>query len=148
MYTGLIHLMLPHAKIIDIRRKPMAAGFALFKVNFGRSVNHSYDQRDIARYYRAYADLMAHFDGVLPGRVHHMQYETLVAHTEDEIRRLLAYCGLPFEEGCLRYWETERAVQTPSSEQVRQPIYKGSVDVWTHYAEWLGPMREAFGDLV
>lgn len=148
MYTGLIHLMLPHAKIIDIRRKPMAAGFALFKMNFGRGVNHSYDQRDIARYYRAYADLMAHFDGVLPGRVHHMQYETLVEHTEDEIRRLLAYCGLPFEEGCLRYWETERAVQTPSSEQVRQPIYKGSVDVWTHYAEWLGPMREAFGDLV
>jgi hypothetical protein len=91
---------------------------------------------------------MAHFDGVLPGRVHHIQYETLVAHTEVEICRLLAYCGLPFEEGCLRYWETERAMQTPSSQQVRQPIYRGSVDVWNHCAEWLGPMRKAFGDLV
>jgi glycosyltransferase involved in cell wall biosynthesis/tetratricopeptide (TPR) repeat protein len=147
MYTGLIHLMLPNAKIIDIRRDPMAAGFALFKMNFGRGVDHSYDQRDIARYYRAYADLMAHFNAVLPGRVHHLRYESLVENTEAEIRRLLAYAGLPFEPGCLRYWETERAVQTPSSEQVRQPIYKGSVDVWTHYAEWLGPMREAFGEL-
>ncbi len=146
MYTGLIHLMLPNAKIIDIRRQPMAAGFALFKMNFGKGVDHSYDQRDIARYYRAYADLMAHFDTVMPGRVHHIQYETLVAHTEAEIRRLLDYCRLPFEESCLRYWETERAVQTPSSEQVRQPIYKGAVDVWTHYAPWLEPMREAFGD--
>ena len=148
MHTGLIHLMLPNAKIIDIRRQPMAAGFALFKMNFGRGVDHSYDQRDIARYYRAYADLMAHLDAVLPGRVHHLQYEDLVENTEDEIRRLLAYCDLPFEARCLRYWETERAVQTPSSEQVRQPIYKGSVDVWTHYAEWLGPLREALGDLV
>lgn len=147
MYTGLIHLMLPNAKIIDIRRQPMAAGFALFKMNFGRGVDHSYNQKDIARYYRAYADLMAHFDTVLPGRVHRIQYENLVENTEAEIRRLVAYCGLPFEPSCLRYWETERAVQTPSSEQVRQPIYKGSVDVWTHYAEWLGPMREAFGEL-
>jgi len=148
MYTGLIHLLLPNAKIIDIRRKPMAAGFALFKMNFGQGVGHSYDQEDIARYYRAYADLMAHFDAVLPGRVHHIQYETLVENTEGEIRRLIDYCGLPFEEGCLRYWETERAIQTPSSEQVRQPIFKGAVDQWTHYAEWLGPMRAAFGDLI
>jgi tetratricopeptide (TPR) repeat protein len=145
MYTGLIHLMLPNAKIIDIRCQPMAAGFALFKMNFGRGVDHSYDQRDIARYYRAYADLMAHFDAVLPGRVHHMRYESLVEHTEAEIRRLVHYCALPFESACLRYWETERAVQTPSSEQVRQPIYKGSVNLWTHYAEGLRPMREAFG---
>lgn len=148
MYTGLIHLMLPNAKIIDIRRRPMAAGFALFKMNFGRGVDHSYDQRDIARYYRAYADLMSHFDAVLPGRVHRIQYETLVEHTEAEIRRLLDHCRLPFEARCLRYWETGRAVQTPSSEQVRQPIYKESVDVWAHYAEWLEPMREAFGELV
>lgn len=148
MYTGLIHLFMPKAKIIDIRRKPMAAGFALFKMNFGQGVNHSYAQEDIARYYRAYADLMTHFDEVLPGRVHHIQYETLVEDTEAEIRRLIDYCGLPFEEGCLRYWETERAIQTPSSEQVRQPIFKGAVDQWTHYAEWLSPMRAAFGDLI
>ena len=148
MYTGLIHLILPNAKIIDIRRKPMAAGFGLFKMNFGDGVGHSYDQQDIARYYRAYADLMAHFDAVLPGRVHHIQYETLVDDTEAEIRRLIDYCGLPFEEGCLRYWETERAIQTPSSEQVRQPIFKAAVDQWTHYAEWLEPMRAAFGELI
>lgn len=147
MYTGLIHLILPKAKIIDIRRKPMAAGFALFKMNFGKGVDYSYDQEDIARYYRAYADLMAHFDAVLPGRVHHIQYETLVENTEAEIRRLIDYCGLPFEEGCLRYWETERAIQTPSSEQVRQPIFKSAVDQWTHYADWLAPMRKAFGEL-
>lgn len=148
MYTGLIHLILPNAKIIDIRRKPMAAGFALFKMNFGQGVDHSYDQEDIARYYRAYADLMTHFDAVLAGRVRHIQYETLVENTEAEIHRLVDYCGLPFEEGCLRYWETERAIQTPSSEQVRQPIFKGAVDQWTHYAEWLGPMRAVFGDLI
>ena len=148
MYTGLIHLILPNAKIIDIRRKPMAAGFALFKMNFGEGVGHSYDQQDIARYYRAYSDLMAHFDVVLPGRVHHIQYETLVDNTDAEIRRLIDYCGLPFEESCLRYWETERAIQTPSSEQVRQPIFKSAVDQWTHYAEWLEPMRAAFGELV
>lgn len=147
MYTGLIHLILPNAKIIDIRRKPMAAGFALFKMNFGEGVGHSYDQEDIARYYRAYADLMAHFDAVLPGQVHHIQYETLVDNTDAEIRRLIDYCGVPFEEQCLRYWETERAIQTPSSEQVRQPIFKAAVDQWTHYAEWLDPMRAAFGDL-
>jgi len=144
MYTGLIHLMLPNAKIIDIRRKPMAAGFALFKMNFGRGVDHSYDQEDIARYYVAYADLMAHFDAVLPGRVHHLQYENLVQNTEEEIRRLIDYCALPFEASCLRYWETERAVQTPSSEQVRQPIFSSSVEQWRHYEPWLGPMKQVF----
>ncbi|PWL33440.1 sulfotransferase [Marivita sp. XM-24bin2] len=147
MYAGLIHLILPNAKIIDIRRQPMAAGFALFKMNFGRGVDHSYDQKDIARYYRAYADLMAHFDVVLPGRIHHLQYEALVDETEAEIRRMIDYCGLPFEEHCLRYWETERAVQTPSSEQVRKPIFKDAVEQWRNYADWLGPMEEVFADM-
>lgn len=145
MYVGLIHLILPNAKIIDIRRHPMAAGFALFKMNFGRGVDHSYEQRDIARYYRAYADLMAHFDDVLPGRIHHLKYEQLVDDTEAEIRRLIDYCDLPFEEQCLRYWETDRAVQTPSSEQVRKPIFKDAVDQWRNYEPWLGPMRDVFG---
>uniref|UniRef100_UPI002600107F sulfotransferase n=1 Tax=uncultured Thiohalocapsa sp. TaxID=768990 RepID=UPI002600107F len=147
MYAGLIHLILPNAKIIDIRRKPMAAGFALFKMNFGRGVDHSYDQKDIARYYRAYTELMAHFDEVLPGRIHHLQYEALVDTTDAEIRRLLDYCDLPFEEQCLRYWETERAVQTPSSEQVRKPIFKDAVEQWRNYAEWLGPMQEIFAQM-
>lgn len=146
MYTGLIHLILPNAKIIDIRREPMAAGFALFKMNFGRGVEHAYDQKDIARYYRAYADLMAHFDEVLPGRVHHLQYEALVERTEEEIRRVIDYCQLPFEAQCLRYWETERAVQTPSSEQVRRPIFKDAMAQWRHYADWLTPMRDVFAE--
>lgn len=148
MYAGLIHLILPNAKIIDIRRKPMAAGFALFKMNFGKGVDHAYSQTDIARYYLAYADLMAHFDAVLPGRIHHIQYEQLVDRTEDEIRRLIDYCGVPFEPGCLRYWETDRAIQTPSSEQVRQPIFSSAVEQWKNYAPWLGEMRDAFGDAV
>lgn len=144
MHVGLIHLMLPNAKIIDIRRKPMSAGFALFKMNFGRGVEHSYDQRDIARYYLAYTDLMSHFDGVLPGRVHHIQYEQLVEDTESEIRRLVDYCALPFEDSCLQYWKTDRAVQTPSSEQVRQPIYKSAVDQWKNYEHWLAEMSAEF----
>lgn len=147
MFTGLIHAILPNAKIIDIRRKPMAAGFALFKMNFGKGVDHSYDQVEIARYYQAYADLMMHFDAVLPGRVHHIQYETLVEDPETEIRRLIDYCDLPFEDACLRYWETDRAILTPSSEQVRTPIFKTALDQWMHYAEWLEPMRQAFGEL-
>jgi tetratricopeptide (TPR) repeat protein/glycosyltransferase involved in cell wall biosynthesis len=145
MYTGLIHLMLPRAKIIDVRRAPMSAGFALFKMNFGRGVDYSYSQEDIARYYLAYTDLMAHFDQVLPGRVHHLSYESLVENTDQEIKRLIDYCGLPFEDNCLRYWETERAVQTPSSEQVRKPIYKEAMAQWKNYEPWLGPMKAAFG---
>ena len=88
---------------------------------------------------------MAHFDKVLPGRVHHLSYERLVEDTDTEIRRLIAYCGLPFEDNCLRYWETERAVQTPSSEQVRRPIYREAMEQWRHYEPWLGPMKAAFG---
>ena len=144
MYAGLIHLILPNAKIIDIRRQPMSAGFALFKMNFGKGVDHAYSQRDIARYYCAYVDLMAHFDKVLPGRIHHLQYESLVENTDAEIRRLIEYCKLPFEESCLHYWETERAVQTPSSEQVRQPIFKNAVDQWKNYEPWLTEMKSEF----
>lgn len=144
MYTGLIHLIFPNAKIIDIRRQPMAAGFALFKMNFGKGVEHAYSQEDIARYYIAYADLMAHFDKVLPGRIHHIQYESLVENTESEIRRLIDYCGVGFEQSCLHYWETDRAVQTPSSEQVRRPIYAGAKEQWKNYELWLGAMRDVF----
>ena len=144
MYAGLIPLILPKAKIIDIRRKPMAAGFALFKMNFGGGVDHSYDQKAIAGYYNAYAGFMDHLDDVLPGRIHHIQYERLVSDTEAEIRRLIDYCDVPFEAECLRYWETDRAVQTPSSEQVRQPIFESAVSQWENYAQWLEPMRAEF----
>ena len=144
MHAGLIQLMLPNARIIDVRRKPMAAGFALFKMNFGKGVEHAYSQSDIARYYLAYTDLMAHFDVVLPKRIYHLQYENLVANTDDEITALLNYCDIPFESQCLQFWQTDRAVQTPSSEQVRQPIYQHASDQWSHYAPWLGEMQTIF----
>ena len=99
----------------------------------------------MGRFYRDYVDLMAHFDEVLPGRVHRVFYENMVEDTESEVRRLLDYCGLPFESGCLRFFENERPVRTASSEQVRQPIYRGGLDQWRHYESWLGPLEKALG---
>ena len=99
----------------------------------------------MGHYYRDYVRLMAHFDAVLPGRVHRVIYEEMVADTEAEVRRLLDYCGLPFEEGCLRFFENDRPVRTASSEQVRRPIYSDAVDQWRHYAPWLGPLEQALG---
>jgi hypothetical protein len=140
-YAGLIHLILPNAKIIDARRAPMASCFSAFKQLFGYGAEYSYDLGDLARYYTDYVTLMAHFDSVLPGRIHRVSYENLVEDTETEIRRLLAYCGLPFEPGCLRFWENRRAVSTASSEQVRRPIFRDALDQWRHYAPWLGPLQ-------
>ena len=113
--------MLPNAKIIDARRHPLGCCFSGFKQHFARGQNFTYDLAEIGRYYRDYVELMAHFDAVLPGRVHRVFYENMVEDTEGEVRRLLAYCGLPFEEGVLRFHENQRAVRTASSEQVRQP---------------------------
>jgi tetratricopeptide (TPR) repeat protein len=144
-HTGMIHLILPNAKIIDARRHPMANCFSAFKQHFARGQTFTYDLTELGRYYRDYVELMAHFDDVLPGRVHRVHYERMVADTEGEIRRLLAYCGLPFEEACLRFNETERAVRTASSEQVRQPIFTDAVEQWRNYEQWLQPLREALG---
>ena len=147
-HVGLIHLMLPNAKIVDARRHPLGCCFSGFKQHFARGQNFTYDLAEIGRYYRDYVELMAHFDAVLPGRVHRVLYENMVEDTEGEVRRLLAYCGLPFEEGVLRFHENQRAVRTASSEQVRQPIFKEGVDHWRHYEPWLGPLEEALGDVV
>jgi tetratricopeptide (TPR) repeat protein len=147
-HVGLIHLMLPNARIIDVRRHPLACCFSGFKQHFAMGQNFSYSLEDIGKYYRDYVLLMAHFDLVLPGRVHRVFYENLVADTESEVRRLLDYCGLPFEPACLRFYENSRAVRTASSEQVRRPIYRDGVDQWRHYAEWLGPLREALGPVL
>jgi predicted Zn-dependent protease len=144
-HIGLLHLMLPNAKIIDVRRHPMACGFSIFKQHFARGQDFSYSLADIGRYYRDYVALMAHFDRVLPGRIHRVVYEHLIADTEGEVRRLLAYCGLPFEAGCLRFFENPRAVRTASSEQVRQPIYRAGLEHWRHYAAWLGELEAAVG---
>ncbi|HET7201899.1 MAG TPA: sulfotransferase [Steroidobacteraceae bacterium] len=147
-HAGLIHLMLPHAKIIDARRHPLSCCFSGFKQHFARGQAFTYSLDDLGRYYRDYVDLMAHFDRVLPGRIHRVIYERMVEDTEGEVRRLLDYCGLPFEPRCLRFYENERAVRTPSSEQVRQPIYRQGVDQWRHYDNWLGPLRQVLGSIV
>ncbi|KFN44853.1 tetratricopeptide repeat-containing sulfotransferase family protein [Arenimonas oryziterrae] len=147
-HVALIHLILPNAKIIDARRHPLACCFSGYKQHFARGQNFSYNLADLGRYYRDYVELMAHYDAALPGRVHRVIYETLVDDTEAEVRRLLAYCGLPFEEQCLRFFENARPVRTASSEQVRQPIYREGVDHWRHYEPWLGPLKSALGPVL
>ncbi|HEY5718747.1 MAG TPA: sulfotransferase [Gammaproteobacteria bacterium] len=144
-HVGLIHLMLPQAKIIDARRHPLGCCFSAFKQHFARGQNFTYDLQELGRYYRDYVELMAHFDAVLPGRVHRVAYETFVEDTESELRRLLDYCGLPFEAACLRFYENARAVRTASSEQVRQPIYRDAMDHWRHFEPWLDPLKHALG---
>ncbi|MGN6707371.1 MAG: tetratricopeptide repeat-containing sulfotransferase family protein [Rhodanobacter sp.] len=148
MHVGLIHLMLPNARIIDARRHPLACCFSAFKQHFARGQSFSYDLEDVGRYYHDYVRLMAHFDTVLPGRIHRVFYERMVADTEGEVRRLLEYCGLPFEEACLRFFENPRPVHTASSEQVRRPIYREGVDHWRRFAPWLGPLEHALGPVL
>ena len=147
-HLGLIHLILPNATIIDARRHPMSACFSAFKQHFARGQNFSYDLGDLGRYYRDYVELMAHFDEVLPGRIHRVIYEDMVEDTEGEIRRLLDYCGLAFEPACLRFHENERAVRTASSEQVRRPIFRDGLDQWRRYETWLGPLKDALGPVI
>ncbi len=147
-HIGLIQLILPRARIIDARRHPLGCCFSGFKQHFARGQHFTYGLEEIGRYYRDYVELMAHFDAVLPGRVHRVIYESMVADTESEVRRLLEYCGLPFDERCLRFYENERAVRTASSEQVRQPIYRDGVDHWQHYEPWLEPLRQALGPVL
>ncbi|WP_020399681.1 tetratricopeptide repeat-containing sulfotransferase family protein [Kordiimonas gwangyangensis] len=144
-HIGLIHLMLPNAKIIDARRHPLACCFSGFKQYFARGQRFSYSLSDIGGYYRNYVALMEHFDAVLPGRVHRVQYETLVEDFEAEVRRLLDYCGLPFEPGCLEFYKNDRAVKTASSEQVRQPVFKDAVDHWRNFLPHLDPLMHALG---
>jgi tetratricopeptide (TPR) repeat protein len=145
-HIGLIHLMLPNAKIIDARREPMACCFGNLKQLFAHGQEFAYGVEDIARYYRTYLELMRHWDAVLPGRVLRVHYEDLVADLEGNVRRLLGYCGLEFEPSCVEFYKTERSVRTASSEQVRQPIYREALEQWRHYEPWLGPLREALGD--
>ncbi len=145
-HIGLIHLMLPNAKIIDARREPMACCFSNFKQLFAHGQEFSYSIEDIARYYRTYLELMRHWNAVLPGRVLRVQHEDLVDDLEGNVRRILDYCGLKFEPACVEFHKTERSVRTASSEQVRQPIFREGLDQWRHYERWLGPLREALAD--
>jgi tetratricopeptide (TPR) repeat protein len=144
-HIGLIHLMLPNAKIIDARREPMACCFGNLKQLFAQGQEFAYSIEDIARYYRTYLELMRHWDAVLPGRVLRVQHEDVVNDLEGNVRRLLDYCELEFEPACVEFYKTERSVRTASSEQVRQPIYREGLEQWRHYEPWLGPLREALG---
>lgn len=148
LHLGLIHLVLPNARIIDARRHPMACCFSGFKQHFARGQHFSYSLEDIGRYYRDYVELMSHFDRVLPGCVHRVIYETMIEDTETEVRRLLAYCGLPFEEGCLRFYENERVVRTASAQQVRKPIFREGVDHWRNFEPWLEALKVALGPVL
>lgn len=147
-HIGLIHLALPNAKIIDARRHPLACCFSGFKQHFARGQSFTYALEDIGRYYRDYVELMAHFDAVLPGRIHRVIYESMIEDTERGVRRVLEYCGLPYEEACLRFYENDRPVRTASSQQVRQPIFRDGVDQWRHYDPWLEPLKDALGPVL
>jgi tetratricopeptide (TPR) repeat protein len=144
-HIGLIKLILPNAKIIDARRSAMACCVSGFKQLFAEGQEFSYDLEDIGRYYREYVDLMEHWDAVLPGHVLRVNHEDVVDDLEGEVGRILQFCGLPFETACLNYYETVRDVRTPSSEQVRQPIFRDGVDQWRHFEPWLAPLKAALG---
>ena len=147
-HVGLIQLILPNAKIIDARRHPLGCCFSGFKQHFARGQGFTYDLTDIGRYYGDYVALMAHFDAILPGRVHRVIYERMVADPEGQTRALLDHCGLPFEDACLRFYDHDRAVRTASSEQVRQPIFTDAADHWRNYEPWLGPLKAALGPVL
>ena len=148
MFVPFIHLVLPNAKIIDARRHPLSCCMSNFRQHFARGQDFSYDLGDLGRYYADYVRLMAHVDAALPGRVHRVIYEQMVNDTEAEVRALLEHCGLEFEPACLEFYKTERAVRTPSSEQVRQPIYRDATAEWQRYEEFLDPLKEALGPVL
>ena len=148
LHIGMIQLVLPNAKIIDARRHPLGCCFSNFKQYYARGQSFSYGLADMGRFYRDYVELMAHFDDVLPGRIHRVFYERTVEDTETEVQKMLDYCGLPFEPACLRFFENVRPVRTASSEQVRQPIFREGVEQWRHYEAWLDPLKETLGTVL
>ena len=145
-HIGLIHLMLPNARIIDARREPMACCFSNLKQLFAAGQEFTYSIEDIARYYRTYLALMRHWDAALPGRILRVQHEDVVEDLEGSVRRILDFCGLPFEAACIEFHKTERSIRTASSEQVRQPIFRAGLDQWRNFEPWLDPLRTALGD--
>jgi len=147
-YVGLIHLILPNSRIIDARRHPLDCCFSNFRQHFAKGQGFSYSLDHIGRYYADYVRAMDHYDRVLPGRIHRVIHEKLLENPEAEVRALLDYMGLPFEEACLEFHRNERAVRTASSEQVRRPINRDGVGQWQPYEQWLGPLKAALGDLV
>jgi len=145
-HIGLIHLMLPKAKIIDVRREPMACCLSNLKQLFASGQEFTYSIESVAHYYRNYLELMRHWDSVLPGRALHLCYEDVVEDVEDSVRRMMQFCGLEFEPTCVEFYRNQRTVNTASSEQVRLPIFRSGLLQWRHYEAWLGPLEEALGD--
>src|SRR5215510_4258595 len=145
-HLGLIHLMLPHARIIDVRRDPMACCFSNLKQLFAKGQEFTYSIEDIARYYRAYLELMRHWDAVLPERILRVWYEDVIEDLKENVRRILEFCRLEFESTCVEFYKTERSVRTASSEQVREPIFRDGLSQWRNYEPWLGPLKDCLGD--
>jgi hypothetical protein len=145
-HIGLIHLMLPNARIIDARREPLACCFGNLKQLFANGQEFTYSVEDIARYYRTYLQLMRHWDEALRGRILRVQYEDVVDDLDGNVRRILEFCELEFEPACVEFYKTERSVRTASSEQVRQPIYREGLEQWKHFEPWLDPLKDALGD--
>jgi tetratricopeptide (TPR) repeat protein len=145
-HLGLVHLMLPGAKVIDARREPLACCFSNFKQLFAKGQEFTYGMEDIARYYRTYLELMRHWDQVLPGSVLRVYHEDVVDDLEGNVRRVLEFCGLGYEPQCVDFYKTARSVRTASSEQVRQPLYREGLDQWRNFEPWLGPLKDALGD--
>ena len=143
LHVGFIKLILPHSRIIDARRHPMDCCFSNFKQHFARGQAFSYSLSDMGRYYADYVDLMAHFDQVLPGHVHRVFHERVITDLETEVRAMLAWLGLPFEQACLDFHTNDRAVRTASSEQVRRPVNRDGVHQWRMMLPWLGPLVAA-----
>ena len=147
-HIGLIHLILPNAAIIDARRESMACCFSNFKQLFASGQEFTYGLDEIGRYYRCYVAFMDHWNSVLPGKILRVQHEELLQDLDGQVRRILDFAGLEFEAACLEFYKTERSVRTASSEQVRQPIYKEGTEQWRHFEPWLGPLKEALGDVL
>ena len=142
MHVGFLHLILPNAKIINAKRHPLDSCLGSFKQLFARGQPFTYDQFELGEFYLEYQRLMDHWHDVLPGKVLDVQYEHVVEDLETEVRRILDHCGLPWDDACLRFWETDRAVKTASSEQVRTPIYSSAKHRWRNYEDHLGPLIE------
>jgi hypothetical protein len=147
-HVGFIQLILPNAKIIDARRHPLGCCFSNFKQHFARGQAFTYDLAELGSYYADYVRMMRHFDSALPGRIHRVFYENMIADPEAEVRALLEYLELPFEEACLRFYENDRAVRTASSEQVRRPINRDGLEQWQAFEPWLGPLKKALGPVL
>jgi hypothetical protein len=144
-HLGLIHLMLPNARIIDVRREPLACCFANYQQLFAAGQQFTYGVDDITRYYRMYVELMNHWERVLPGKILQIQYEDVVADLEGSVRRLLEFCQLDFEPACVEFHKTERPIHSASSEQVRRPINRDGIDGWRHFEPWLDAFKTALG---